>query len=67
MNIVPCGSRVTSKLNNVEGIVTGISIRFNTISYEISYFSGLDYKQIRMNECEFTFSEKKKQIGFQKY
>lgn len=62
--IVPCGSQVTSKLSNVNGIVTGISIRFNNISYEVSYFSGHDYKQIWLYECEFTTTANKEVIGF---
>jgi len=64
MEVIPCGTKITSTLNNVEGIITAISIRFDTVNYEISYFAGVDYKQIWMNECEFSFSGEKKQIGF---
>lgn len=62
--IVPCGTQVTSKLSNVNGIITGISLRFNNISYEVSYFSGHEYKQIYMYECEFTTTTSKETIGF---
>lgn len=64
MKIVPCGSKVTSKINNIEGIVTAACIRFNLVNYEISYFSGQDYKQIWLTEAEFDFTDKKKSIGF---
>lgn len=62
--IVPCGAQVTSKLSNVNGIITGISIRFNNVSYEVSYFSGHEYKQIWMYDCEFTTTAAKETIGF---
>lgn len=62
--VYPCGTNVTSKLSNVNGIITGLSIRFANVSYEISYFSGHDYKQIWLYECEFTTTTTKEQIGF---
>lgn len=64
MKVIPCGTHITIKLNSVEGIITAVSIRFNAIAYEISYFSGNDYKQIWLNDAEFTALVKKKQIGF---
>lgn len=64
--VTPCGTLVTSKLSNVNGIVTAISIRFDTVSYEVSYFSGHEYKTIWMNGCEFTTTTDKEQIGFTK-
>jgi len=65
VTILKCGIEVMTKLNSIQGIITGISIRFNTVSYEISYFNGLEYKQIWMNEVEFSTKHTKKQtIGF---
>lgn len=66
MKVIPSGTHITTKLNHIEGIITAISIRFGAVNYEISYFAVNDYKQIWMNESEFTFSAKKKVIGFQK-
>ena len=66
MKIIACGTRVTTKLNSIEGIITAISIRFDTVNYEVSYFAGQDYKQIWLNEAEFNFTTKKETIGFTK-
>lgn len=64
IEVYPCGTQVTSKLSNVNGIITGLSIRFANVSYEVSYFSGHDYKQIWLYECEFTTTVAKDKIGF---
>jgi hypothetical protein len=46
-------------------IKTGISIRFNRVTYEISYFVNGDYKAIWMDECEFEIDKKETvKIGF---
>lgn len=66
MKVIPCGTNITTKLNSIPGIITGISIRFTMVSYEVSYFSGQDYKQIWLTEPEFNFSIKKETIGFSK-
>lgn len=66
LTVVPCGTKVSSILGNVEGIITAISIRFNRASYEVSYFAGHDYKQIWMDEQEFKYTTKKETIGFKK-
>lgn len=68
MKVVKCGSRVKSVLTNIEGIVTAASIRFNSVSYEVSYFNNGEYKQVWFNECEFELSStaKKETIGFKK-
>lgn len=62
--VYPCGTQVTSKLSNIDGIITAISIRFSNVSYEIGYFSGHEYKQIWLYECEFVTSVTKDKIGF---
>lgn len=53
MKVIKCGTRVTPKLQNFEGIITGISIRYDKVSYEVSYFYNGDYKSIFMDESEF--------------
>jgi len=66
MKVVKCGSKVKSVLINIEGIITAVSIRFEAVAYEVSYFNNGDYKQIWMNETEFELSStaKKETIGF---
>jgi hypothetical protein len=67
INIIACGSRVTTKLNAIEAIITGVTIRFNALAYELSYFDKAEYKQIWMNESEFGIKDGSvQQIGFLK-
>ena len=66
MKVIPCGTHITTKLNSIPGIITGLSIRFTMVSYEVSYFNGQDYKQIWLTESEFNFTGKKETIGFTK-
>lgn len=68
MTVVKCGSKVKSVLTNIEGIVTAVSIRFNAVAYEVSYFNNGEYKQVWLNESEFELSSthKKETIGFKK-
>jgi len=67
LKLYSCGSKVVTKLSNIEAIITGISIRFNAVSYELSYFINAEYKQVWLNECEFNISDKEvKRIGFRK-
>lgn len=70
MNIYPCGTKVT--FCKVEGTITAVTIRFELVSYEISYFdpnTGMFYETWR-HESEFTAREichsdaKKSKIGF---
>ena len=67
IEIIKPGSTIKTKLSNIEGIITGVTIRFNAVQYEISYFDNKGYRIIWMNEAEFetTISERLK-IGFVK-
>ncbi len=66
MDIYACGTPVIIKNLDVNGLITGISIRFSRVSYEISYFYNGDQKIIWMDEIEFNIREyeKKSIIGF---
>ena len=68
MLVYKCGIEIITKLNAIHAIITGISIRFDRVIYEISYFKDAIYYQIWLHEEEFTLindSEKIK-IGFKK-
>lgn len=39
MEIFECGSTVKTKSGNIEAIITGITIRFDAVQYEVSYFN----------------------------
>ena len=57
IKVFDCGTRVVIKLGNLEGLITGISIRFGKASYDISYCINGQYKNIWMYEQEFTASD----------
>jgi hypothetical protein len=64
-NLIKCGTPVVAINGNVQGVITAIYIRFNSVAYEVSYFNNGEYKQVCLNECEFTITDGKKQvIGF---
>jgi hypothetical protein len=66
IRIYPCGTDVQIKNAAVNGTITATSIRFNSISYEISYFIGSEQKVLWMNEKEFSVepNTNKIKIGF---
>lgn len=59
-----CGTVVTPTLYSIEGMITCIAIRFDKITYEVSYFLNGEQKTMWMNEAEFTTKENKTQIGY---
>jgi hypothetical protein len=63
--IVKTGTRVITVLNNIEGLITGVTIREERVTYEFCYFSGQEYKVIWLSEFEFIDKSKSRQeIGF---
>lgn len=66
MKLLPCGITVRTKISNIEGMITAACIRFDKVTYEISYFSNSEQKVIWMHEKEFTTDSKKQTIGFNK-
>jgi hypothetical protein len=66
MNLYKCGTHVRTNMGLIEGMVTAICIRFDAVTYEISYFTDGVQKVIWMNEDEFkTIPERKrKSIGY---
>jgi hypothetical protein len=67
IKIIKHGSKVVTKINKIEAIVTGTVIRFTAIQYELSYFDDKEYRCIWMNENEFDLVDKQHtKIGFNK-
>lgn len=66
LDIYPCGTDVTIKMNNVKGLVTAILIRPDScISYEISYWRNNEYTTSHLYEFEFCSEHpEKSKIGF---
>jgi uncharacterized protein with von Willebrand factor type A (vWA) domain len=65
IEVIKCGVKATTKISQIEAIVTAISIRFNRTSYELSYFNNGEYKTVWLDESEFTVEKiEKTKIGF---
>lgn len=64
--VFECGTKAITITGKIEGIITGISIRFDKVSYEFSYFYNGDYKSVFLNENEFSVvvDTKKAGIGY---
>lgn len=65
--VIPCGTSVTIASGSLEATVTCAAIRFDKITYELTYFYQGDYKTAWCHESEFhTVNVKKDRIGFKK-
>jgi len=66
MKIYKCGTEVIIKNIDIVGYITAVIIRFNNVTYEISYFLNNIYYQSWFNEIEFELKNKveKINIGF---
>lgn len=58
MEILKCGLEVELKNTKIIAIITACCIRFDKVNYEVSYFNGLEYKSIWVNEKEFNAENK---------
>lgn len=67
MKVYKCGSKAITVVGEIEGIITGINIRFERIQYELSYFQKGEHKSTWLEECEITCKVKERNIiGFKK-
>lgn len=66
MNVIKCGTEVITKLESIHCLITCISIRFDKITYEVSYFRNGIYYTVWLNEEEFSKVDEvnKSKIGF---
>jgi len=66
MKIYKCSTEVIIKNIEIVGYITAVIIRFNNVTYEISYFLNNIYYQSWFNEIEFELKNKveKINIGF---
>ena len=60
----PCGSTITTKLGKLEGMITGVIIRFDKIMYEVTILIGGEPKTFTYYEAEFDTEFKKQSIGY---
>ena len=56
MELIKCGTKVTTVIGEISGIITAICVRFDKVQYEFSYFVNGEYKNIWIDSCEFIVS-----------
>lgn len=61
MTIVKPGTPIITKIGSMKAIVTGVCIRDESISYEISCFSNCDHKSTWIYRYEFDIDTSVKQ------
>ena len=67
MEIYKCGTEVIIKLANIKGIITCCGIRYDRVTYEITYYEGLSQSIVWVHPSEFEISIPENQkIGFKK-
>lgn len=64
LKVFNCGTMVTTKLGNLEGMITCYSNRFMKIQYEITYYLNGEFKTVWLTDNEFTTNKSKTKIGF---
>lgn len=64
MEIYQCGTKVKALQSNIEGVITGINIRFENIQYELSYWKDGTHNAVWVYEIEITSEKEKQKIGF---
>jgi len=67
METIKCGTLVVMKLANIQGMITCVSLRFDRVIYEVTYYVGAEQETIWVNENEFdTTTPELIKIGFKK-
>lgn len=68
LQVIPCGTRVKTVIGDMPALVTGICIRENNISYELSWFYGGDAKHAWVQRIEFVVdTQVRKRAGLVNY
>ena len=62
MEVYKCGTKATTIIGNISGLITGLNIRFKRVVYEFSYFNDGKHYEVWLDECELTFNKSVKQI-----
>ncbi len=65
MDLLNCGTAVETNNGKIKATITGITIRFAAVAYELSYFHNGKKEEVWCNESEFTVTNGiKLQVGF---
>ena len=68
MKVIPYGAKVKTVIGGVEAIITGVSLRGNSIRYNIAYFSNGVQQDIWVESVEVEmFNDEKKKAGLVNY
>ena len=63
MRIFECGTMVIIKVSGFSAMITAVEIKFDRISYELTYYYDGEHRTVWMREEEFT-TEEIKRIGY---
>ena len=65
IEVIPCGTIVTTIIGGIRGMISAVCIRFEAIQYEVHYFAGEEEKSVWMTEKQFEVEDSgAKKIGF---
>jgi hypothetical protein len=64
--IYKCGTNVLTVVGNKSGIISEVSIKYNIIQYNISYYEGNEFKSVWLPEQELIVNGEKQRIGYKK-
>ena len=66
MNIYPCGMEAVIKRPLVVGNITAVTIRFEFVTYEVTYYVDGVQQRVWVHEDEIMKDGKKLTLGFKK-
>ena len=64
INVFQCGTKVSTLIGKIDGMITCSSIRFDKIQYEITFNNDGKFETVWMNQSEFETIAIKQTIGF---
>ena len=64
MKIYPCGISVKVTQLGLHAVIETVSIKFDSVQYEVSYFIEGKQQLIWLNEVQFTTTANKVTIGY---
>jgi len=64
VRVFPCGVPVITIVGSIEGLITAVVLRYEAISYEITYFYEGEQMTVWLTEHQFFTKAKKKTIGY---
>jgi len=64
INIYPQGTKVTTVIGSINGLITAATIRGTFVVYEVAYFNEGEIRTMWITEAEFNTEATKTKIGF---